>query len=187
VTSCQLEEKYTGPPDYLTESDLITLMEKHGIGTDASIPVHINNIVQRNYVQLVSGRKLEPTELGVVLVHGYKKIDPDLVKPQMRASVENQLDLIAAGKTEFKTMVDYVLNIMLRKFHYFVDHINMMDSLMETKFTSLRYFFSEFLFCKSFFSSAGKPFSKCGKCRRFIQKSIFQFQSSSLTISLFYL
>ena len=56
-------------------------MERNGIGTDASIPTHIDNILKRNYVVLESGRRLVPTQLGMVLVQGYLRIDPDLVLP----------------------------------------------------------------------------------------------------------
>lgn len=74
IEDMKLDERHTSPPDYLTESELISLMEKHGIGTDASIPVHINNICERNYVKVENGRRLIPTTLGIVLVHGYQKV-----------------------------------------------------------------------------------------------------------------
>lgn len=32
ISEVKLLEKQTNPPDYLTEAELITLMEKHGIG-----------------------------------------------------------------------------------------------------------------------------------------------------------
>lgn len=79
VTACKLREGRTSAPGYLTESELIGRMEKNGIGTDASIATHINNIIVRNYVTLGPGRTLIPTTLGVVLVHGYLCIDPALV------------------------------------------------------------------------------------------------------------
>lgn len=57
-------------------------MESNGIGTDASMATHINNVCERNYVKVEGGsRKLIPTELGICLVAGYKKIDSDLVAP----------------------------------------------------------------------------------------------------------
>ncbi len=52
VKSASLERRQTSAPGYLTESELISLMEKHGIGTDASIPVHINNICEVSHSPL---------------------------------------------------------------------------------------------------------------------------------------
>ena len=54
-----------------------------------------------NLITNPSGRKLVPNTLGVVLVHGYQKIDPDLVKPTMRAAIERQLELIATGQANY--------------------------------------------------------------------------------------
>lgn len=52
ITNFKKEEEYTKPPDYLQESELIALMDKHGIGTDASIPQHIKNVQDRHYVDV---------------------------------------------------------------------------------------------------------------------------------------
>ncbi|XP_016287993.2 DNA topoisomerase 3-beta-1 isoform X3 [Monodelphis domestica] len=155
LSEVKMLEKQTSPPDYLTEAELITLMEKHGIGTDASIPVHINNICQRNYVTVESGRRLRPTNLGIVLVHGYYKIDAELVLPTIRSAVEKQLSLIALGKADYHQVLEHTLNIFKRKFHYFVDSIAGMDELMEVSFSPL--------------AATGKPLSRCGKCHRFMK------------------
>ncbi|KMQ89198.1 dna topoisomerase 3-beta-1 [Lasius niger] len=137
IQEAKLVECYTQPPDYLTESELITLMEKHGIGTDASIPVHINNICIRNYVTVAAGRKLVPTSLGIVLVHGYQKIDPELVLPTMRSAVEEQLNLIALGRADFHAVLQHTVEIFKQKFHYFVQSIEAMDQLFEVSFSPL--------------------------------------------------
>ena len=153
--SPQLSEHHTSPPDYLSESDLISLMEKHGIGTDASISVHINNICERNYVSLLPGRKLKPTPMGISLVHGYQRIDVELVLPTMRSALEKQLSLIAAGKADFDSVLSHALTIFKMKFRYFVEMINLMDELFEVTFSPL--------------AQSGKPLSRCGKCRRYLK------------------
>ncbi|XP_034190961.2 DNA topoisomerase 3-beta isoform X1 [Osmia lignaria lignaria] len=155
IQETKLLECYTQPPDYLTEAELISLMEKHGIGTDASIPVHINNICTRNYVNVAAGRKLVPTSLGIVLVHGYQKIDPELVLPTMRSAVEEQLNLIAQGRADFHAVLQHTVEIFKQKFHYFVKSIEAMDQLFEVSFSPL--------------SASGKAHSRCGKCRRYMK------------------
>lgn len=52
IHSALLKKGETTPPDYLSESELIGLMEKFGIGTDASMATFIHLICERNYVKV---------------------------------------------------------------------------------------------------------------------------------------
>eukprot|EP00889_Picochlorum_renovo_P008523 jgi/Picre1/35553/NNA_003014.t1 len=119
------------------------------------IPVHINNICERGFVSIESGRRVVPTELGITLVRGYQSIDPELCKPFVRAYVEKQINLIAKGGAEKEAVVEHCLDQFRQKFLYFVDHITKMDSLFEASFSPL--------------SSTGKVLSKCGKCNRYMK------------------
>ncbi|CAD8058742.1 unnamed protein product [Paramecium sonneborni] len=115
----------TSPPDHLTETELITLMDKFKIGTDASMATHINNICERQYVKVEGqSRKLKPTDLGLSLVRGYKRIDSDLVAPQLRSNIESQVDQIAKGKLKYQQVIDEVIQIFTKKFIHFRERIN---------------------------------------------------------------
>ena len=66
----KFEEGKTTAPKYLTESELISLMDKNGIGTDATIHEHIKKVTDRGYV-IKSGNMFIPTSLGTALVESY--------------------------------------------------------------------------------------------------------------------
>ncbi|KAI1170728.1 DNA topoisomerase [Nemania sp. FL0916] len=52
-TEALMTEGKTTPPNYLTEADLIALMDANGIGTDATMAEHIQKIQDRDYVRVV--------------------------------------------------------------------------------------------------------------------------------------
>ncbi|KAL2074796.1 hypothetical protein VTL71DRAFT_8575 [Oculimacula yallundae] len=49
-TEAMMNEGHTSPPGYLTEPDLLALMDANGIGTDATMAEHIQTIKARSYV-----------------------------------------------------------------------------------------------------------------------------------------
>lgn len=107
-------------------------MEKNGIGTDASIPTHINNIIERSYVRVSEpGRSLIPTPLGLALIKGYCQIDPELVMPSIRQNIEKSCDLIAKGKADFNKVLSHVIKMFRRKFEFFRENIHVMQKMLE--------------------------------------------------------
>lgn len=52
-TEAVMTEGKTSPPSYLTEADLIALMDANGIGTDATMAEHIQKIQDREYVATI--------------------------------------------------------------------------------------------------------------------------------------
>jgi DNA topoisomerase-3 len=131
VVGSRIVEGRTEAPGYLTEANLIGRMEKNGIGTDASIATHINNIILRNYVTLRDpGRQLVPTPLGYALVKGYCEIDPELVLPKVRGNIEKCCDLVARGKVDFSRVVNHVNSIFFEKFKYFKLNVQTMEKLL---------------------------------------------------------
>ena len=82
----------TSSPPLLSEADLITCMDKNGIGTDATIHEHINKILIRKYaikqVEQRDGRFI-PTRLGISLVEAFDQLgfNFSLTQPKIRAQV----------------------------------------------------------------------------------------------------
>ncbi|CAL8097451.1 unnamed protein product [Orchesella dallaii] len=96
-TKIELNEGQTSPPNLLTEADLISLMEKHGIGTDATHAEHIETIKSRQYVGL-QGVHFVPGKLGMGLVEGYDAMGFEMSKPHLRAELEADLQRICEGR-----------------------------------------------------------------------------------------
>ncbi|XP_041978680.1 DNA topoisomerase 3-alpha [Aricia agestis] len=99
-TSIDLVDGSTSPPNLLTEADLIALMEKHGIGTDATHAEHIETIKNRSYVALADAIHFVPGLLGMGLVEGYDAMGLTISKPHLRAQLEADLKAICEGRKQ---------------------------------------------------------------------------------------
>lgn len=98
LAKAEIKTGKTSPPEYMTESELIALMDANGIGTDATIGEHIDKVTSRDYVTPVkqnSKTLLVPSEIGMALVQGFDKIELNdnisLTKPYLRRSLEDEL------------------------------------------------------------------------------------------------
>ncbi|CDK28428.1 unnamed protein product [Kuraishia capsulata CBS 1993] len=126
LSKAELATGRTSPPEYLTESELIALMDANEIGTDATIAEHIEKILTREYAVKVpkgTGRskvlQIVPTELGYGLVEGFNQIGFDrisLTKPFLRRELEGKLRNIVDGQKRKQEVLEEIIELYHQAF-----------------------------------------------------------------------
>ena len=107
LVKLEILKKKTEPPPYLSESELLKLMKRYGIGTDATMQEHIHTNIKRKYF-VVKGKRCIPTPLGKTITVTLYSIVPEIVRPEVRGAIERKLQEIALGKRSLEDVVNEV-------------------------------------------------------------------------------
>ena len=127
ITNIGYEERKI--EDYITEAELIEEMEKNHIGTDASMSVHIENIVRRGYVKVDDERKLKPTKLGKALIEALESVEPEIILPENRARIEAFVKELADGKNNYENVLNNALDFYKKKYYNISNQVEKLKSI----------------------------------------------------------
>jgi DNA topoisomerase-1 len=98
------EQHFTQPPPRYTEATLVKALEERGIGRPSTYAPILGTIQDRGYIDR-DGRRLKPTELGMTVNDVLVRQFEDIMDPDFTAALEDKLDDVAQGKTEWVPIV----------------------------------------------------------------------------------
>ncbi len=98
------EQHFTQPPPRYTEATLVRTLEENGIGRPSTYAPILSTLQQRGYVKR-ENKRLVPTETGKLVNDLLVEHFPDVMDVGFTAQMEEKLDEVAAGKTEWVDVV----------------------------------------------------------------------------------
>lgn len=98
------EQHFTQPPARYTEASLIKDLEEKGIGRPSTYAPTISTITNRDYVIKDKGNLL-PTDMGFLVTEMMEKYFPEIINEKFTAEMEDNLDEIATGKTDWHDVI----------------------------------------------------------------------------------
>ena len=99
------EQHFTQPPPRYTEASLVRTLEELGIGRPSTYSPTISTITGRRGYIAKENKRLIPTELGRIVNDLMCANFPDIVDVAFTAEMEDQLDSVEAGKTDWRGVV----------------------------------------------------------------------------------
>ncbi|ELV14017.1 DNA topoisomerase 3-alpha [Tupaia chinensis] len=161
-SAVEMVDGETSPPQLLTEADLIALMEKHGIGTDATHAEHIETIKARMYVGLTPDKRFLPGHLGMGLVEGYDSMGYEMSKPDLRAELEADLKLICEGKKDKHVVLRQQVQKYKQVFTEAVAKAKKLDEALSQYFGER----AEVVQQEEMYPAMPEPIRKCPQCNK---------------------
>jgi DNA topoisomerase-1 len=98
------EQKFTQPPARFSEATLVKELEDNGIGRPSTYASIISVLQDREYAHKVEGR-FKPSALGTMITELLTKSFDDIIDVEYTRSLEDDLDKIEEGKTEYARML----------------------------------------------------------------------------------
>ncbi|WP_201599937.1 type I DNA topoisomerase [Psychrobacter immobilis] len=98
-------QHFTKPPPRYTEASLVKELEKKGIGRPSTYASIISTIQDRGYVKL-ENKRLFAEKMGDIVTDRLTASFPDLMDYTFTAALEDKLDHVAEGDTDWKDVLD---------------------------------------------------------------------------------
>lgn len=99
------KQHFTQPPPRYTEASLVKDLEKEGIGRPSTYATIMNTIRARQYTNVDSKKKFNPTELGMTVTKMLVENLPKIMDIKFTAHMEEHLDKVAQGELDRDTLL----------------------------------------------------------------------------------
>ncbi len=175
------EQHFTKPPPRYSEATLVKTLEKEGVGRPSTYAPIMSTIQDRGYVEKDEQKRFRPTEIGTLVNDMLVEHFPKIVDIAFTAHMEEDLDNIAEGKTEWVPVIKTFYDPFKKNLEQKYENVEKKDLTEETeevcekcgKPMIIKYGrFGKFMACtgfpdckntKSLEKSTDVPCPKCGK------------------------
>jgi DNA topoisomerase-1 len=123
VTQSELVVKHTEPPQQFAENSLVDKLEKMGIGRPSTYAQILETLIDRQYVIREKNLKLLSTELGQK-VCAELKTKFSFMEYEYTAKMESDIDLVAAGKSDYLTVITAAYESLAAEVNVFQDGVH---------------------------------------------------------------
>jgi len=137
LLNLRTDQHQTNPPSRYSDASLVKELEKHDIGRPSTYAPTIATIILRNYVERDEHKRLKPTEIALVVTDLLIKHFPQIVDYKFTAKMEENLDLIAAGKKKWQPVIGDFYSDFHNNLENKYQEINKNDIMPEEKSTEV--------------------------------------------------